>query len=318
MDDKIDLAKLMIHIQNDYKKTNDIKKSMENIFRKKLEDVKDFADTEKTISELMKSIEPFSTIENFDDNCEIDDILKNTLNQFEHLFENETIKIFKKLSEYDKIITIDETKVFYKIYFILQLASLHKKIMYELDILENENIEKRGIAKTRIKVNEAIQPRINTFNDALKYNNIPSNRLAHEINTSFEKTPREINAMFEAFDISILKNIDKSLVDTFNNQQVFLNSSEPLKDTHIFTSIQIYCFTPYKKENNPDVTIKLTNRDLAICTNQIINDFFEYEYNSNLNRNHISKPIQHKSYFQGVSILEYETPEHKKEHPIFK
>jgi len=313
MNDKIDLTQLMTDFQSELQETKDIKEALENILVQNVDDIKDFVDTEKIISELVKSTQPLSTIKNLSDSCKIDDILENTLNQFEHIFEDETINVFKELIKYDKTIIVNDVQVFIKIYSILQILNLHKISIEKLDELENENSENRGIAKTKLKVNEAIQPRINTFKNANKYNKIPVNELSHRLYEEFDKEPREINAMLETLDTSTIKNIEKSLLDTLDNQQVFLNSSESIEDIHIFKSAQIYCFTPYKKENNKE----FTKEKLAKYSNQILNDFFEYEYNSNLNRNHISKPIQHKTYFNQIAILEFQTPKNIKKHPIF-
>lgn len=310
MNEKIDLNQLMSSFQKELEKTNDMKQALENILVQNVDDIKDFVDTEQVISELIESIEPLLSIQNLNDDCETDVILKNTLNQFEHAFENKIINIFKELVVCDKTMIVNDTLVFVKIYSLLQILDLHKISIQKLNELENKNI-----AKTKLKIPEAIQPRINTFKDANKYNKIPVNKLSHNLYKEFDKVPREINAMLEIIDTSTFKNIDKSLIDTLDNQQAFLNSSEPIEDTHIFRSAQIYCFSSYKNEKHSD--LKLTNEKIAKYVNQITNDFFEYDFNSNLNRNHISKPIQHKTYFNQIAILEFQTPKHIKEHPIF-
>ena len=308
MNEKIDLEKLMLDFKYEFTKTNDMKKAVEDVLLKNVKDIEKFVDIEKTISNLLQSTAPSRTIQNIDDNCNIDEILENTLNQFEHTFEDKTKKVFKHFIECDKLMIVDETKVFAYIHSMLKMLNLHKLSIKKLTELDNQNI-----ANTSLKIDEIVHPRINTFNDAKKYNDIPVNKLSCNLYEKFEEVPREINAMFEIVDTSLLKNIDKSLLVTLNNQQSVLNSSENIKDTHIFRSAQIYCFSSFNKEEETN----LTKEQLAKYTNTILNDFFEYEYSSNLNRNHISKPTQHKTYFNKIPILEFQTPKKIKEHPIF-
>ena len=312
MIDRIDFQKLMSSFQADLEQTKDIKKTIENILKQNVSGIEDSIDMDTLANELMKLNEPLSSIQDINEDCNTLEILETTLNQFKHNFEDATIEIFKELIIYDKLIVIDDTTVFAKIYNIIKILYAHKDSIDKLNELEDKNI-----AKTNLKINEVIQPRINTFKDAVKYNEVPVNTLSKNIYEEFDKSPRQINAMFELIDISKLEDVDRSLIDTLNNQHQFLNSSETLKDTHIFTSAQIYCFASYKSENNKDVKKQLSKETLSEYTNQILNDFFEYDYNSNLNRNHILKKVQHKTYFNQIPILEFQTPKNIKEHPVF-
>jgi len=106
------------------------------------------------------------------------------------------------------------------------------------------------------------------------------------------------------------------------NQATYLNSATKLEDTHIFKSCQIYSFSMYKDESLYNKAFQLEeniqNKDLVKYINILMNSFFDYEFESNLNTNHLKKEIQLKDTFNDLEILEFRTKRNYKEHPIFK
>jgi len=83
----------MFSVQSELEGTKDLK----NLLLQKANDINHCENTVKFISKIIKFIEPLLTIKDIDDNCKIDDILKNTFHQIEHTFEDKSINNIHKI-----------------------------------------------------------------------------------------------------------------------------------------------------------------------------------------------------------------------------
>lgn len=312
---RLNLELLLSDIEQELLKTNnDEKQASINIAKKLLELVEDDIkiDKELLMDGVIKNIESSSTKELIDETVDIDDIMKNTLKSFNHNFNYDTKNVLKELALIDKTIVHEKNKIFHKIYYLLIIVNSHKESILKLDNLEDENIKKRGVAKTNHpKVDEAIQPKINFFKDNIENNNMPANELGLNMYNDFIDDPLGLITAIHNFDISNIKGVDQSLIDTYNNQKEFLNCNEKIEDHHIFKSVQLYAIMLFKND-------KFTNKELANYINIILNDLFKDDiFESNLNRTHITKEIQPKAFFNDFFLLENQTPTNMKDIPIF-
>lgn len=322
-DKRIDIQETLIMLSTelrDIKNETQIENVIKKIFEDYLKEMKDEVDIEPIIQNALEQIKLDSSVKPIAENENSNEILKNTINLcYVHKFEPQlALESFKELAKYDNILHSTQGKYFHKIYQMLEIMVQYRELIEKLEQLEGETVHKRGIAKTKYEeIEEAIIPNLNHYEKALEFNDINENRLANNIAQSFNSSPREINAALETFDVNLIKNINKSQLETFKNQNTFYNSSEKLDEIHLYKSCQITCFSLFKKNPLTQTFKSPTNEKLANYINNIFNDFFDM-YESKLNRNHINKPIQTKTYFQGIEIFEYQTPKNIKEHPLFK
>lgn len=203
--------------------------------------------------------------------------LTKMLNHYELVFENETINIFQELISLNK-------NYLGLINIFLFIVAIHK---------------------------EAIKPKIKYFKDGLENNNIEANRFGLNIYKEFEKDSLGLILALQILDINLIKDIDKSTIDTLNNQKEFLNSHEKIEDYHIFKSIQLYAIQLVKNTH-------FTDNQITQYVNTIINDIFKDTlFESNLTNSHIKKTIQYKCQFYDLPLLEFQTATNKKIFPLF-
>ncbi|WP_121627789.1 hypothetical protein [Poseidonibacter antarcticus] len=327
MNDKINIKKIIEDIARLYIKTKDIEKVVEIFFDNQIKELEGEIDFSKLKTIVFSQIKASKTLTQVQDKKEEKEILSSTLNQFDYKFQDEQIKVFKELIKYDKSIIYDKYKIFYRLNILLVKIFEH---LYTLEVLNNleyeEDIKKKGIAKTSHPiVKDAIIPRIKTFKDYQQFNDSKESKLMINLYEDFLKNPLEIRAMYQSIN-SIPKPTfigeEKELVDTILKQETYLNSATKLQDTHIFKSCQIHSFSIYKDINliNKSLNINDTIQDknLVKYINILMNSFFDYEFESNLNASHLKKEIQLKDTFNDLEILEFRTKRNYKEHPIFK
>lgn len=322
MDGHIDsnevFQELLIVLQN-VKNEVDLDNRIRLYIEEQAKDIKESVDIEPIIQEALYYIKNASNVKPISIDDDPNQILNDTLNLcYVHKFESElALESFKELAKYDKVFHSDQGKHFHKIYQMLSIMVQYKELIENLEKLEDESVHNRGIAKTKYEnVSEAIQPNLHHYEKALEFNDIEENKLAYNIAQAFNSNPREVNAVLETFDSNLIKDLTLSQKKTFENQNTFYNSSEKLEDTHLFRSCQITCINLFKKQQPFAIIEAPTNEKLANYINHIFNDFFDM-YESKLNRNHINKLIQTKTYFLNIEIFEYQTAKNKKEHPIF-
>ena len=326
MNNKIEIKQKFQEFNNLIIETKDIGKAVEIFIDnqiKKLEGEVDFAEL-KTL--LLSQLKASKTLTYLQDKNEIKETLENTLNQFEYHFKDEQIEVFYELIKYDKSIIYDEDKIFYRLNILLIKIFEHLESLTILNELEYEdNIIKRGIAKTSHPiVKDAITPRIKTLTDYQNLNNSKESKLMLNLYEDFLDNPLEIRAMYQGIKIGnpIFIGEEKNLINTLFSQEIYLNSATKLEDTHIFKSCQIYSFSYYKDDNLINKSLQLNenikNKELIKYINSLMESFFEYEFESNLNTSHLKKEIQLKDTFNNLEIIEFRTKRNKKEHPIFK
>lgn len=327
MDNKVNIQKTFKEIEELLIETNDIEKTIELFFNKEIKDLEgivDFSELKKLMITQAKASKTLHSIYEEDDD---ENILENTLKQFDYEFENEQKEIFKELIKYDKAIIYDENKVFYRLNHLILKIFEHIDTLSILNNLENEeDIIKRGIAKTPHPiVKDAITPRVKTIKDYHQLNDSKESKLMKNLYTSFSENPLETRAMYQGINTPYQANFigeEKELVNTIFNQEKYLNSATKLDDVHIFKSCQIYSYSFYKENTLVDSALQLKKhipyRTLSKYINTLMNSFFDYEFESKLNTTHISKEVQMRDNFNNLEILEYRTQRNKKEHPIFE
>ena len=290
---------------------------------KELETFIDISYLEEIIKEQVKL---FNSAYSSNDRLEKKEALRNTLSFIEIDLTLTQLKIFYKLIEFDKIVYLEGTKIFLKLFYLIYILFIHDESLEKLYDLENKLLNEKGIAKTSHPiVNDAIVPRIKNLNENLKYNPIRSNKIQAKIYKEFQENPLEIDAMYSVinqFDKSIFKNENSEVLNTIYNQRTYLNSAVKLEDYHIYTSCQILCFSMYRKNSlvNYDLKIKkrISNNKIAFYIDTIVKSFFHDVFDKPLTRHHINKPIQVKCYFNDFPIHEYRTKTNYKPNPIFE
>ena len=326
MEDKINIKEVFQEIHDLYIKTKDIKKAVEIYFDNQIKEFEGEIDFSELKTIVLSQIKASITLTYIQDKNEVQKVLQNTLKQFDYEFKEEQIEVFKELIKYDKSIIYDEDKIFYRLNILLLKIFEHLDSLLVLNELEDENnIIKKGIAKTTHPiVKDAIIPRIKTFKDYQKFNNSKESKLMVNLYEDFLKNPLKVRAMYQGIKIGtpLFIGEEKELLNTLFNQEIYLNSATKLEDTHIFKSCQIYSFSYYKDDNLINKSLQLNenikNKDLIKCINILMESFFEYEFEANLNTSHLKKEIQLKDTFNNLEIMEFRTKRNKKEHPIFK
>lgn len=326
MQDKINIEKVFQEILNLYIETKDIEKAVEIYFDNQIKEFEgkiDFSELKKNILTQAKASKTLTEVQ---DKNEEKEILSKTINQFNYKFEAEQIKVFKELVKFDKSIIYDEDKIFYRLNLLLTKIFEH---LISLEVLNNleyeEDILKKGIAKTSHPiVKDAVTPRLKTLKDYQQLNDSKESKLMVNLYNNFLKDPLEIRAMYSGIKVGSPKFIgeNKELLQTISNQETYLNSATRLEDTHIFKSCQIHSFSMYKDTNLINKALQLEeniqNKDLVKYINILMNSFFDYEFESNLNTSHLKKEIQLKDTFNNLEVFEFRTKRNYKEHPIFK
>lgn len=325
--DKLSIEEIIQEFNNEAKKTNNLEQAFKNYIESEL---KEF-DGEIDYSELKESIfEQFKTSQTLhllNSKKEIDNTLINTLSQYSYVFLDEQIEIFHKLIEFDKACIIDEKKVFYRLTTLLNKIFEHMEALKKWHkINQSENILEKGIARTSHPiVKDAIKPRIKTIKNNLELNPIKSNEIMLDIYEKFESNPLEISTMYVSLQHLKKENFlieNKEGIETLYNQQTYLNSAKIIEDYHIFDSCKIYSYLFYKEKTLIDLGLQLNknipHKTLANYINILTESFFDYEFSSNLTKNHIEKEVQLKSPFYNLEILEYRTKKNHQNYPIFE
>lgn len=315
MTDKINLNKIFSNFMQDIEKTNNITISLKNILSEELSEMSDYLNLEKIQNHIIQEVIISQTIHKINNKNEINDTLNNTFKNYNYQFSSEQKEVFKELIHYDLSCTIDNKQVFYKLNILLSNIFSHLDTLEKLYSLEEKEIHVKGIAKTSHPiVKDAISPRQNHIEESINYNPTESNKLQQKIYNEFNENPLEIDAMYfviNQFGKDVFRNIEDDVLDTLFNQSVYLNSAVKIEDYHIYTSCQITSFSIYKQD-------KISNEKLANHIDTLLKIFFDEVFTKPLNRHHISKPVQVKSFFNGISIYEYRTKSNYKEHPIFQ
>lgn len=324
---KLSTEKIFQEFYDEVKKTNNIEQAFTNFIENELKAFDGEIDYSEYKELIFKQFKITQTLHLINSKKEIDNTLINTLSQYNYDFIDEQIEIFNKLIEFDKACIIDEKKVFYR------LTTLLNKIFEHLEALKkwhkinkSENILERGIARTSHPiVKDAITPRIKTIKNNLELNPIKSNEIMLDIYKKFESNPLEISMMYASLEYLKKENFlieNKEGIETLYNQQIYLNSAKIIEDYHIFDSCKIYSYLFYKEKTLMDLNLQLNknipHKTLANYINILTESFFDYEFSSNLTKNHIEKEVQLKSPFYNLQILEYRTKKNYQEYPIFE
>jgi hypothetical protein len=311
MTEKINLNELFSKVSKDLEVTNDLKQSLKNILINQLGDFSNNLHIDKIINKIFIQ----NSLHSITDKKEIETTLNNTLSNYNYQFQNEQIHIFKELIKYDYACMNDDKKIFYKLELLLTTIFSHLESLDKLYALENKELHEKGIAKTPHPIiKDAITPRQKHIKESIKYNPTKSNELQLKIYNEFKNNQLEINLMYtiiSQFGKEVFKNIDNEILDTLFNQEVYLNSATKLEDYHIYTSCQISSFSIYTQD-------KISNEKLANNIDTLLKIFFDDMFQKPLTRQHISKPIQIKSFFNGIVVYEYQTKKNYKEHSLFK
>lgn len=327
MEKKLSIERIFQEFYNEIKKTNNIEQAFTNFIENELKEFDgeiDYSEYKKLIFEQFKITQ---TLHLINSKKEIDNTLLNTLSQYNYNFINEQIEIFNKLIEFDKACIINEKKIFYRLTVLLNKIFEHLEALEIWNQLnESENILEKGIARTPHPiVKDAITPRIKTIKNNLELNPIKSNEIMLDIYEKFESNPLEISTMYASLQHLKKENFlieNKEGIETLYNQQTYLNSAKIIEDYHIFDSCKIYSYLFYKENTLINSSLQLCknipHKTLADYINILIESFFDYQYSSNLTKNHIEKDVQLKSPFYNLEILEFRTKRNYKEHPIFE
>lgn len=313
--EKTDSDKMLYQFINNFKQTKNINHSIQKIFQDDINELSKIIDIETIISNFLNENLITQSLYSVTNETEIKNTLENTLSNFDYDFTNEQKEIFKDLVKYDQSYNNENQAIFYKLNTLLETIFSHIETLEKLDFLEDKEIHERGVAKTsHPTVKDAITPRQNHIAESILYNPTQSNELQKRIYDEFEENSFEIDMMYfviNQFGKDIFKNISKEKLDTLFNQSTYLNSSVKLEDVHIYTSCQISSFSIYKHA-------KISKEKLANYIDEVLKSFFEDMFKKPLTRQHLSKPIQIKSFFNGTIIYEYQTKKNYKEHPLFK
>lgn len=326
MNNKVDINQVSQEILDLYIEIKDIEKAIEIFIDNQIKELEGEIDFTEFKSIILSQLKASKTLAYVQDKNEIKETLDNTLNQFEYDFKDEQLEVFNELIKYDKSIIYDEDKIFYRLNILLIKIFEHLASLQVLNELEYEDdIIKRGIAKTTHPiVKDAIIPRIKTLTDYQKLNNSKESKLMVNLYEDFLEKPLEIRAMYQGIKIGNPTFIgeEKDLVNTLFSQETYLNSATKLEDTHIFRSCQLHSFSIYKENHTINKSLQLNenikNKELIKYINTLMESFFEYEFESNLNASHLKKETQLKDTFNNLEIMEFRTKRNKKEHPIFK
>lgn len=323
---KFTIKEILEKFNNEVLKTNNVELGFKTYIENELKEFDGEIDYTEFKEQIFKQFKITQTFHIITSEKEIDSTLKNTLSQYDYDFLDEQNEIFRELVNFDKACIVDGKKIFYRLNTLLFKIFQHLEVLIKWhDLNESENILEKGIARTpHPKVIDAIAPRIKTIKDTLALNPIKSNKLMLDIYKNFEENPLEINYMYYSLQDLKKENFlieNKEGIETLYNQQVYLNSAKKLEDTHIFNSCKIISYLLYKEKALINISLQLNKNvpytTLANYMNTLIDSFFDYEYESNLTKNHIKKEVQIKTLFNNVEIYEYRTKKNFQEHPIF-
>jgi len=327
MNKKINIQQISQEIYTLYIQTKDIKKAVEIYLEnetKEWEGIIDFTELKDLVYSQLKASKTLELLEN---KVDIEQTLINTLKQYNYEFRDEQIEVFKELIKFDKAIIYDEDKIFYRLNILIILIFQHLESLDELNKLEEEkDIKIKGVVKTSHPIiKNAIIPRIKTFEEYNAYNNSSDSRLMINLYNDYLNNPLEIRAMYNGIKLTSKEAFigeEKELVNTIFEQESYLNSATKLEDIHIFRSCQILSFSIYKENHLTNKALQLSNlipiNKLVKYINILIDSFFDYEFESKLNKSHIEKEIQTKDYFNNIEIVEFRTKRNYKENPIFE
>lgn len=310
--------KLLNQLSQSPQSKNRLVETINEIIDNECKDIKDIVN-EEVIQELKKYVKDeynlFASKKLAQSKQEKYEAIKNTLSQFSFKYSYAQIKQIIYLITLDKIVTMDNKPVFYKLYLLLTTITQHIEALHHYNNLDNAPIENKGIARTpHPKVKNAIKPRIKHNSEALKYNNTPSNQTQLKLYDEFEKNPNEIMLMYfgnNIFGKDVYDNKNSELINTIFNHQAFLNSGVKLEDYHIFTSCQISTINIYKKNSLPNIQLqlfdKINYKKLANTFNSLTKVFFDDLFTKNITTKSFTKPNEIKTYFNNTPILQYTT-----------
>lgn len=327
MNKKNNISHIFKEIYSLYIETEDIDKAVKIYFENEIKDFEgiiDFTELKDLVYSQLKASKTLHLLEN---KLEIKQTLINTLKQFDYEFRDEQVEVFKELIKYDKAIIYDKNKIFYRLNILIILIFQHLEALDELNKLDEEkDIRIKGVVKTSHPIiKNAITPRIKTFEEYNAYNNSSNSRLMINLYNDYLNNPLEIRAMYNGIKLTGKEAFigeEKELVNTIFEQETYLNSATKLEDIHIFRSCQILSFSIYKENHLTNKALQLSNlipiNKLVKYINILMDSFFDYEFESKLNKSHIEKKIQTKDYFNNIEIVEFRTKRNYKENPIFE
>ncbi|UTJ07881.1 hypothetical protein [Arcobacter roscoffensis] len=320
------IKKIIEDFNNELKKTKDMESAFINYLENMIKEFENEIDFSSFLNNMIKEFKITQTICIIKNDKQREKVFTNTLNQYNHNFKEQESEVLKELALFDKQCIINEKKVLYRLTILLNKIFEHLDALKILNNLEEEkDFIKKGIAKTTHPiVKDAITPRLKTFKEYQNFNDSKESNLMVTLYEDFLNQPLDIRVMYQGINIGNPKFIgdERKLVNVILNQQTYLNSATKLEDTHIFKSCQIYCISFYKNNTfiSNSLNLKETIKDKSLIEyiNTLMDSFFDYEFKSNLNVNHLKKETQLKDTFNNLEILEFRTKRNYKQHPIFK
>ena len=232
------------------------------------------------------------------------------------------------LTNYDKVLNIDEEAYFYLLKKILDSIVLHKEaIDTYVAAKKSDSMVQRGVAaSSSTTIKSIVNKRKNSLEEISEL--VPHDETVkislNAINEFIEK-PRTTNvainqtiALFSPEDITGLTTDQYETIKAMGN---YLNSDGQIKNIEVFyESLAASIASQYRKENHTFKIMKLDTipyDTLSEIITVIIRSLYDETYT--LESIKVSQPIQLRCmYSNGLALLEFQTPRNIKVHPLLE
>jgi hypothetical protein len=254
------------------------------------------------------------------------EVLTNTLNQFDYILNPEYKNLLHNLLQFmenDTYFIFNENKYSKTLYLIFNTINYHNNLILDFKKIQNNinlKLKEKGTAfssnRDATEVTIPIQNDINTVKKILE-NNIEVNGIS-KILEAFNNSPYETITILKTINEDTSKylkdDLDKQCLEIVLKIKKVLNSSQGLKKEDFIHSMKftILSFIPYSKERNYGFSSKDKLKDF-------INDLLELLVNINyikIDSRDLNQRIQIKDYYKDNPIYEKITKTNYKKHPI--
>lgn len=257
---------------------------------------------------------------------DFDEIFNQTLEIFE-IDKTETIliKSLQDLSKNDKSFYDKDMKCRYliRLFHILLFLEQHKQKINLWNKLKNLDVLERGTALVRTKnISEIIEPRLNSCNEVLSLSTNKVTVHIKNILSEYENNPLNTDYLLNIINGLNLNKVNpliQNQINNYYNLRTFLNSAMQIKLEDIYKSAQIYLLQLFNPKSLifSSFNIKKSSFTKSAKNFNVLMEHYLKMPKSKLNYTHFKKPIQTRTTFFDLEILEYQTKKNYKSHPVW-
>lgn len=228
-----------------------------------------------------------------------------------------------ELSLYDKLIDYDGLAVPFLLNQTIGMIVIYANLLETWAKQKKLDSLDRTIAHTSSTTAKKMLSPLNPYIKDNPYTPAMQTKVLRNIYEDFIEDSYEIDyalSYLRYLDPKDFKKIEKEKVDAFYTSIKFINSNGQVEKKDIFNSLRIQLSRLYLKDDVFQVLLKhdkhISKEKLAKHIDVIMEHLFEIR--SNTNPKKLGSPIQVRTHYEGIPLLEYTRKGKEKIHPMLK